>query len=278
MFSIVKYSRKNSDNWLFFLFTFIWTWTFWIPLVFLQENVLSFPYIIPLAIGGLGPTVAAIILTYLKEDQTTREEFWKRIYDYKRISLHWWVVIVLFVPVCALLGMLTHLMLGGDLPSFESSLNLLFNPLGLIFYSFFILLYGPAPEELGWRGVGLDLLQNKWDALTASLVLGGVWCLWHLPMFYMVGTYQAEKFPIGTMPFFVNFCLSLFVFSIVMTWVFNNTKKSVLSAIMFHFMFNFTGAFLNLPEQIEYYRTFWTIIITLVIIIFYGSKRLTRNN
>ena len=46
-------------------------------------------------------------------------------------------------------------------------------------------------EELGWRGYVLDRLQEKRSALVSSLILGVVWSLWHLPLFFVQGSYQA---------------------------------------------------------------------------------------
>ena len=50
-------------------------------------------------------------------------------------------------------------------------------------FAIFILLFGPLPEEMAWRGYALDGLQSKWNALEASLILGIAWTIWHLPLF-----------------------------------------------------------------------------------------------
>lgn len=82
--------------------------------------------------------------------------------------------------------------------------------------SVFWLFFGPAPEELGWRGYALDGLQARMNALFASLILGVVWSLWHLPLFFIKGTWQAEQVGLGTQRFWlfmliviIDSCLSL---------------------------------------------------------------------
>jgi membrane protease YdiL (CAAX protease family) len=103
----------------------------------------------------------------------------------------------------------------------------------------FILFFGPVPEELGWRGYALYSLQDRWNALVASVILGIMWALWHLPLFFIQGTYQFNL-GMGTVSFWL-FMLSIIPQSILITWIYNNTQRSILSAIMYHFMLNLTG-------------------------------------
>ena len=84
---------------------------------------------------------------------------------------------------------------------------------------------GALGEELGWRGFALPRMQAKWSALTASLILGGIWASWHLP-FYLSGAQTLSEFA----PTFVV----TFIATIPITWLFNNTNGSVLLTTLFH--------------------------------------------
>jgi membrane protease YdiL (CAAX protease family) len=84
---------------------------------------------------------------------------------------------------------------------------------------------GGAWEEPGWRGFALPSLQTGNSALVASLILGVMWALWHLPLFV---TGQMGSWDV------VNIMGS----AIVLTWVFNSTGGSVLIVMLFHAMNN----------------------------------------
>lgn len=86
---------------------------------------------------------------------------------------------------------------------------------------------GAVGEELGWRGYALPRLQERYDALVASLVLGVVWAVWHLPTFFVEFTGQASL-PMEWLLF------EIVGASILYAWVVNNADGSVLLAILFH--------------------------------------------
>jgi len=66
------------------------------------------------------------------------------------------LVIWLTFPALNILALLLSVLAGSPLPEFETAKNLLFEPWRIIPFVVFILLYGPLPEELGWRGYALD--------------------------------------------------------------------------------------------------------------------------
>ena len=82
-------------------------------------------------------------------------------------------------------------------------------------------------EEIGWRGYALPRLMDRFRALPASLILGVLWAVWHLPTFFLQGTAQSH-FPF---PAYVLYTSSL---SVLFTWFFFRTKGSVLVAWFLH--------------------------------------------
>jgi membrane protease YdiL (CAAX protease family) len=103
-----------------------------------------------------------------------------------------------------------------------------------------LIVLGPLSEELGWRGYALDRLQTKWNALVSGGLVGVGWGLWHLPLFYMIGTSQSESH----VPF-LSFWIGTTAVSILFTWLHNNTDGSLWTAILFHWLYTYASQVLS---------------------------------
>jgi hypothetical protein len=88
-----------------------------------------------------------------------------------------------------------------------------------------------------------------------------VWALWHLPLFFVDGTYQSNL-GVGTLVF----------------WIFNNNRGCTLSAVMLHFMDNFIGELFELTERVELYQFMLWIAAAIVVTVVWGPKTLTHEH
>jgi uncharacterized protein len=102
----------------------------------------------------------------------------------------------------------------------------------LAIYVFVMVLGGPLFEEIGWRGFALARMERLHGPIIASVILGVMWALWHLPEF-LVPSWAASSGGGGIVGITL-FTLTAITFTIVITWVFNNTRASVLVAILVH--------------------------------------------
>lgn len=266
---------KLSNPCVFFALTLGWTWLFWIPAVLLGRNVMEFPVVLLLVLGGLGPALAGILLTYLTKDREGQRDYWLRVIDFKWISLRWYALILLVFPILNAIAILLDVLTGGSMPQFGTAMRLLSQPLTILPFMIFIFIFGPLPEELGWRGYVLDRLQTKRSALISSLYLGMMWALWHFPLFFMKGFYNDEAMVFGYQAFCL-FCISIIAFSVLLTWVYNNNRRSTLTAILLHFMCNLSAELFQLSERAEIYSTLLLIIVAIAITVIWGPKALTR--
>ena len=213
------------------------SWLTWMPLV-LSENggagVLSYSWPLGLyshvAIATFaGPFLSAFVMTSVTEGREGVSRLLRRMVLW-RVGFRWYLFVLLGVPALFVLSMIV---LPGGLGSFEG-LGALASPLSLLGSFLYVLFLGGAlSEEPGWRGFALPRLQSMHGPLVGTLILGALWGLWHLPLFF---TPWNELTTLNV----VGFVLTTTCLSIIYTWVFNNTKGSVLMAILLHASFNWT--------------------------------------
>ena len=274
--------HSNSSNsiwsspWVFFGFALGFSWLVWFLLILMGISVQT-PLGRILGLLGLllGPAIAGIILTRVTRGKEGRRDYWRRLIDFKRIGVKWWLVIFLFVPVLHAISALFDILFGGSGGSWgQSALEFVANPASIILVILLTLFLGPL-EEFGWRGYVQDRLQERWNALTSSLILGAMWSLWHLPLFFLKDTYQ-YNLGFGS-PAFWQFMLGIIPLAFVFTWIFNNTRRSTLSAILFHFMINFTGDMFALSEQGELIYTILWAVAAVLVTVTWGAKSFTSS-
>jgi CAAX protease family protein len=133
---------------------------------------------------------------------------------------------------------------------------------------FFIMFFiSAAGEELGWSGYAIDPMQDRWGALTASVIIGVVWQIWHV-----IGDLQAHN-PANWIVWHGLYSVPL---RILMVWIYNNTGKSVFAAILVHNMDDVSWSLF--PNYGSGYNPFITGMITIITAIIvaaiWGTKTL----
>lgn len=248
-----------------------WSWLFWMTAVVMGINFESTAGIVLGLLGLLGPMVAGMTGTYLTYGKEGRRDYWRRVVDWKRIGARWYIVIFLLVPVLMGLAGALDTLLGGSGASWgEPAVEFWARPWTIIPFVLTTFFVGPM-EEFGWRGYVLDRLQERWRPLTASLILGVIWSVWHLPLFLIEGTYQ-YNLGIGS-PAFWLFMVGIVPLNVVFTWVYNNTGRSILAAMLLHFMINFTGEMVDTSMRAEgFYIGLWIVAATVVSVML-GAKK-----
>jgi membrane protease YdiL (CAAX protease family) len=146
-----------------------------------------------------------------------------------RVGIRWYAFALLGVPLIMVLGTMVYSM---DLPN----LGALGGPSYLLSYlltfGLVLVLGGPLLEEGGWRGFALPRLERLHGPLVGSLILGVLWALWHLPGF-LVPSWAASSGGGGVVGITL-FTITAITFTIVITWVFNNTRASLLLTVLVH--------------------------------------------
>ena len=274
---MINNNLSIKQFWIFIALTYVLTWVFWIPLALSGQDVMAGPLIIPLVLGGFGPSIAGIIMTYRTQDRAGRRDFWRRSINFKQISLGWYVVIFGLFPLTYGLAILFDMLLGGSPPGADNLVQALANPAFLLVGVVMSLVLGPLSEEFGWRGFALDPLQSKWSALISSLVLGVFWLLWHTPEFFMQGIPTGEIIS-GIVPF-LTFSADVIAMAVLYTWVFNNTQRSILSAILLHFSHNFMlNLLIPISERANLFQSALLVISAIFVVAVFGAETLKRSS
>jgi membrane protease YdiL (CAAX protease family) len=226
----------------YFIIAYAFSWLAWMPLVLSEDGagLLSYRnpigFYITLAIASfVGPFLSAFIMTGITEGRTGIGGLLRQLVLW-RVGLRWYLFALIGLPAIMVLSVI---FLPGALASFQRLAGVAPLPmLALFVYVFF--LGGPLGEEPGWRGFALPRLQQLYGPLVGSLILGPIWAFWHLPAFWI----PAWNFP-PTIPNIVMFVIAAIAFTVVMTWVFDNTKGSLFIAVLVHTSFDTVLSILN---------------------------------
>lgn len=260
-FQLSKFSKKYAIS-LFFGISYAFMIISVLLKLFLGH---VFPEFLFWFLSFWSPTLSALIVSGLIGGWTQIKS-WLKGFTRWRVGIQWYFA-AFFIMLGPLLIALVYNILGGTSPGIAEGLTI---PI-LLFNLLYTFLSGPLSEEPGWRGFALPRLQARFGALTSSIILGLIWAFWHLPL-YLV----QERLAIYI---FVPLVL---VISILMTWVYNNSRGSLILTIIMHFSFNFDMAFLVgylglLPQMIFYISASIAIGIYLIAVLLYaGPKKLSR--
>jgi membrane protease YdiL (CAAX protease family) len=198
-------------------------------------------------IGGV--LVAALIVVALSDGRAGLGDLGRRLLRW-RVGVHWYAV-VFALPV-ALVGAVALLIpvLGGS--ALEWTKTPALTTTALMFAVFMLLPLGaPLGEEIGWRGLALPRLLARRSPLTASLVLGVIWSLWHVPV---VMADPALRVPT---PFF----LQVVPLSVLVSWIFMHTRGSLFVAVLFHAWFDLVLLFVGAMIAPSDYALMWWLIV-----------------
>jgi membrane protease YdiL (CAAX protease family) len=219
--------------------------------------------IINLLLGYLGPFIAALIMMYVFAGKTLRADFTKRIYDLRRIDIKYLPFVLFFLPLAMVVSILISIPFGQPAEQLRFAEEFkVFS--GEVVLSMIILFLVPILEELGWRGYGVDSLASKFDLFRTSMIFGALWGVWHLPIFFIKGSYQSALW--GQNPLFaLNFFVGLFPLAIIMNYLFYRNQRSILLIALFHILVNYTSEIFQ-ANQIS--KCIFTLVLIVVAVIF----------
>lgn len=242
-------TQTSRSPWKFFLLTYAYSWMIWIPSV-LDGLGVNLPFdvsqysMVVVIIGAFAPLLAALTLAGRSQGRKGMVSLFKKALDFKVKPLY--LILALVLPL--VIHFISHylaLALGLEVAKTLFPTESFLVSLGLaIPYFFMMLLIGGGQEEFGWRGYAQEPLQEKFGVIPASLIIGMVWGLWHLPLWYMAGDLHSAYS-------FFAFVLMTTSISLIYAWLYNASGKKLIVVLFFHAMNNTAAPLLPFLHGIE---------------------------
>jgi len=217
----------------FFALTFGVTWASWlIAWLMSGRGSAGFPRPgLPLVIFYLGvfaPGLVAVGLTARHEGKAGVRALLNRLVQVSAGG-RWYLFAIAYMAAIKLAAALIHRVALGVWPRFGSE------PFYLMVAATIgsLLVFGQSGEETGWRGYALPRLASRLGLGGASVVLGIIWALWHLPLFFIAGTdTTGQSFPL--------YLLQVTALSVAIGWLYANTNGSLFLTMLMHSAINNT--------------------------------------
>lgn len=209
---------KNKFILFFLLIAFGYSWVVWMSLYWWTD----LPIMAIVILGAFGPSISGFLTMYRLRGGTGVKHLLRKSIQFK---MSWKTYAIPFV-------LIPFLFLVAYWWTDRSGALIVREPWWVVpYFLYMLILGGTLQEEYGWRGYLLDALQSRLAPLWASLTLGVVWTLWHVPLFFMIGTGQRN------LPFWA-YGLAVMAYTILITWVYNGSSRNLWSAFLMHTMFN----------------------------------------
>ncbi|MEO6865137.1 MAG: type II CAAX endopeptidase family protein [Gemmatimonadaceae bacterium] len=221
----IRSARAGLEHHLlaaFVVVTYAWTWGVNLPAA-LATHGIGHAHISggALTLAGFAPSIVALVLLAFASGRVAVRDIWLRLV-HASAPPAWYALAVLGPIVSVAASLLVLPAVGQPVPQLKPWYNVV---LGILFL---IPLTGLF-EEIGWRGLLLDRLEQRMSPLRASALIAAIWGVWHIPMYLRLMP-EGNRTPL----LIVLFVISMFPLSVLFTWVYNRTERRLLPMIVLH--------------------------------------------
>ena len=220
----------------FYITCFVATWAFWIAAAILSrtpgDNGLS---TLLMLFGLIAPSITAITTVLTSGSKALKQDLKRKIIGFYRIKPKSILLAILLFSAVVAISILLSTLFGGSLRQFSFKEDFSFSVGGTS--ALLTILLASVIEETAWRGYGEDAVGSYFSWFTESIIFGSVWALWHLPLFWIEGTYHYGLKELGII-YIVNFLVSVIPMNFLTTWVYIKNNRSMLACIILHLFVN----------------------------------------
>lgn len=249
----------------FYVTCFAVTWIFWILAAVISKSPNDNGISSLLMLAGLtAPAVIAVITVLTSGDRALKTDFKRKLTGFYRIRPRSILAAVVGFMAIVVFSILLSLLAGQSLEQFSFTEDFSFSVNGTS--ALLTILLAAVIEEVGWRGYGEDSVASCFSWFTESIIFGFVWALWHLPLFWIEGTYHYGLKELGIL-YVLNFLISVNPLGFLTTWVYVKNNRSMLACIIFHLFVNTMQEKIAMTPQTKCVETIVVFIAAAVVVL-----------
>ena len=246
----------------FYLTVFALTWGFWILALLFRTNE-TFMFLFML-LGLIMPATTAVVTILTSGNRMLKEDLKRKIIGCYRIRPLYIVLAVIIFAVVVAVSISVSLLFGGSPEQFSFTEDFSFSVAGSS--ALLTILLASVIEEVGWRGYGEDAVGQYHNWFKESLIFGCVWAFWHLPLFWIPGTYHYGLKELGVV-YVINFLVSAIPVDFIQTWLYVKNRRSMLATIIFHIFINVMQEKIAMTPETKIIETFVIAVAAVIIVL-----------
>jgi membrane protease YdiL (CAAX protease family) len=252
---------SRSDLILFMAIAFILSWASWFTAVGLGGSAMTAPTVLPYLFGAFGPLIGALVIRIRRARRG--ESAPEHVVRFRRKTLLWAPLLLVLASATVLSAALLAHAAGGPTPSLQDAKDVMKDAGGPAAFLVSMVISGPLSEEPGWRGTAYPRMRASLGRFQVGLVLGVIWAVWHLPLFFIDGTVQND---LGlTTPSGVLFAVSCIPMAMLTAYAYE--RAGVVASMAVHFAANATMVLLDVktPATLAMIIGIQTIVTVLLL-------------
>ncbi len=245
---------------LFFLMAYLFTWIFWVPAIFVNENLGS----VLMVLGLFAPPVVSTVFVLVSGSDVLKRDLKNKLIGFYKVKWGNVAISIVVFAVIIVCSILLSLAFGQSMDQFSFTDDFSFTGVG-IGSALVTITLASIIEEVGWKGYCEDSIGEYMNWFWESMVFGALWSFWHFPLIFIKGTYQA-----GLMvnPLYViNFFVSGIPLGFIITWVYLASDRSILACMIFHLFVNFMQEKIAMTPETKCVETIVVTVAAAIIVI-----------
>ncbi|MBQ7582750.1 MAG: CPBP family intramembrane metalloprotease [Lachnospiraceae bacterium] len=245
----------------FYLTVFAFTWGFWIFALIFKDTPAMF---VLMLLGLISPSVIAVVTILTSKNRMLKEDLKRKLVGCYRIKPLYILLAVALFGVTVAISIAISVLFGGSTEQFSFTQDFSFSIAGTS--ALLTIFLASVIEEVAWRGYGEDAVGQYHNWFKESLIFACIWGCWHLPLFWIPGTYHYGLKEMGVL-YVINFLLSCIPVDFIQTWLYVKNRRSMLATIIFHLFINIMQEKIAMTPETKIIETGVIAVVAAIIVI-----------